>query len=68
MAAKVMTEATDRSMPPVVMTKVWPTERITRIADEVRIASTLPVERKVELIDWNTTTRTTSPISAAHSA
>jgi len=46
-----MADATDRSMPAVAITNVWPTARMTRIAAADSIASMLPRLRNVAFID-----------------
>ncbi len=61
-------DATDRSIPEVAMTKVCPMASTTRMAAATSIAWMLPGLRKVGFSDWKTTTRTTRPMSAAHSA
>src|SRR6476619_3842451 len=63
-----MVAATDRPMPAVAMTNVWPTDRTIRIAEATRIEEMLPADRKVGFAAPKTTTRTTRPTSAAHSA
>ena len=55
-------------MPPVVITKVCPTARITRIAAATSIDWMLPVLRNVGLRIWKTMTSSTRPTAAAHSA
>src|SRR6266571_7454228 len=67
-APSVIVEATDRSMPAVAMTKVWPTARTTRIAAATSIASKLLTVRKVGVAMKKTMTRTTRPTTAAQSA
>ncbi len=67
-AATVMVEAIDRSMPPVVITKVCATPRMTRIAAASSIALMLPRVKKVGLRIENTTISATSPTGAAFSA
>ena len=67
-APNVMVEATERSMPPVITTNVWPTESTTRMAEATSIDRMLPADRNVGFASWKITTSTTSPTAAAQSA
>jgi hypothetical protein len=50
-AARVIADATDKSMPAVAMTKVWPIASTIRIAAATSIDWMLPVLRNVLLRD-----------------